>query len=258
MLYTYENEANPALYLVVFALLFVIPIVGVVFLIKTWVNLYRGSDRYRAKEIARQGGPPSTRADYQAGYDRAGALLSGFASGRPHPTMTSYTVALEPGEAAVFQVSAHYSRYYGQNVHYNQGGGFAFGPPAFVAAVVTGNMIANRSAKRRAEQQAAEQWRERQYASVLVTDRRLLINANGQWLWFYYGGISAIHPAVDRFELVLEFSDTSPLRLEGPDVVSVAVWVLRQRFGDQVLNHHPDLQNLRAATTTPPASDGSS
>lgn len=255
MLYNYENESHPALHLVVFVLLFIVPVVSAIFLTSAWANLYWNSDRYRAKEISRRGGPPSTRADYQAGYDRAGALLNGLASGGPHPSMTSYTVALEPGEVAVFQIRAHYSRYYGQTVHYHQGGGFAFGPPVFVAAAVTGNMIANRSAKKRAEQQAAEQWREQQYAPVLVTDRRLLINVSGQWLWFYYQAISAIHPAVDRFELVLEFSDTSPLRLEGPDVASVAVWVLGQRFDDQVLDNHPDLQNLRTAAKSLPAGD---
>lgn len=56
----------------------------------------------------------------------------------------------------------------------------------------------------------------------------------------------AIHPDPETFSLVLEFRDTSPLKLTGPAVASIAVLVQYFATGAEGLQAQPAFQRYRA------------
>lgn len=233
-------------------LIVVVPLVGIVWTLVGVAGTYRSSarhqrklDRQRSQAIQRIGGPPSAQEDYRAGYGRAAQMCGLLRAGGQPAVLQSHTVMTAPGERILWQLQAEYRRFYGQNVTYGQGGFFALGPPLFTIGMLAGSAVANRSARRNAEALAAAQWREFQYAPVLVTDRRLLIHVNSQWLSFYYGALTAVYPEADQFTLVLDFEGTEPLRLEGPDVPTVAVLLLHCTQGPHAVEAHPSLTNLR-------------
>ncbi|MCI2266003.1 hypothetical protein [Sediminivirga luteola] len=239
----------------VLALLFLVPLVGAGFVIAGLVHVYRTSprqlekqDRKRSALVVAQGGPETDRSAHQQGRMRAAQLRRLLLDGKTPPALQSFTIPVDPGENIRFEIRAQYSRFYGQTVTYSTGGGFAFGHPLFVAAALTAMSLGDRSTRKAAERQAAQQWRETQFSPVVVTDTRLIINAGGRWLSFYYDAVVAIYPEADHFTLVLDFGDrTEPLRLVGPDAPSVGVWVLYRIFGAEAVAGHPSLQSLEAA-----------
>lgn len=207
----------------------------------------RSALRKRSRAIVAQGGPPSEPHDFEKGRIRAAQLFRQLLEHQEPAPLRSYTVPMSPGERIVMQMHAHYARFYGQDVTYSQGGAFAVGSPLFVLSALGASAARNRSVRKQAEAMAVTQWREPQFVPLLVTDRRIVLNRSGEWLSFYYGGIHAVHPHLERSTLVLEFGDTSPLRLEGPDVPSIAVWTIRQVLGLELMASHPHLEAARSA-----------
>lgn len=233
-------------------LMVLVPAVGIIWTLVGMVGTYRRSarhqrklDRQRSQAVQRAGGPPSAREDYRAGYERAAQMCRVLQSGGQPTVLQSHTVMTAPGERILWQMQAEYRRFYGQDVTYGQGGFFAIGPPLFTIGMLAGSAVANRGARKNAEALAAAQWREFQYSPVLVTDRRLVIHANGQWLSFYYGALTAVYPEADQFTLAMDFEGTEPLRLEGPDVPTAAVLLLYFAQGQRAVETHPALGNLR-------------
>lgn len=246
-----EGQAGQWVVGVASLMVVVVPLVGVIWTFGGIVATYRRSARHqrkldaqRSQAIQGAGGPASTRADYYAGYGRA-AQMSRVLHAGGHPTrLQSHTVMTAPGEMILWQIQAEYRRFYGQDVTYGQGGFLAVGPPLFTIGMLAHSAAVNRSARKDAEALAAAQWRELQYSPVLVTDRRLVIHANGRWLSFYYGAVTAVYPEVDQFTLVVDFEGAEPLRLEGPDVPTAAVLLLHFAQGQHAVEAHPRLANL--------------
>lgn len=227
-------------------LAFIFVIIGAVKVYGSWARVQLRRARRQSKQVVAQGGPPSEPEDFYGGMERAAQLYSMMqAGGWEVPAQNNFVVTLEPGEYIVFELKAHYSRYYGQDVSVSGGGGFAFGPPMFVVGALAVNTLMDRGVKKKAQAMAAGRWREEQFSLVIVTDRRLLIHAGGRWLWFYYSGTTAIYPDLEHSTLAVDFGDTEPLRLAGPDVPSVAVWMIHQRSGYSVAAAHPQLQVLK-------------
>lgn len=256
----YDPEGpNPALGLIGIVGIFIIPPIALILTIRGLVEMYRSRPAVQkrvseraSRQIVAQGGPSSSMDDYDAGHVRAAALMGMLERGQTPPGFDSYTVAAQPGEVFMLQLRAHYARYYGQDVEFSGGGTFAFGSPAFVAGSLAVGAWMNSRARRRAEAMARERWREGKYVQVLASDRRLLINAGGQWLPFDFAAIAAVYPEPDRFTLVLDFGGiTVPLHLQGPDVPGLAVWILHQRMGVQALSGHPALEGLRHRSLAP-------
>lgn len=247
-----EDRAEQWVVGVASLLIVVVPLVGLIWTLAGVVGTYRRSARHqrkldhqRSQAVERIGGPASTQADYQAGYGRAAQMCRVLSAGGQPAALQSHTVMTAQGERILWQMQAEYRRFYGQDVTYGQGGVFAIGPPLFTIGMLAGSAVANRGARKNAEALAAAQWREFQYSPVLVTDRRLVIHANGQWLSFYYGALTAVYPEADQFTLVLDFEGAEPLRLEGPDVPTAALLVIYCTQGPHAVATHPSLGNLR-------------
>lgn len=176
----------------------------------------------------------------------ARSLAHDLMEGELQDTGKVWGVVLEDGERFLSDVQCDYSRYYGTDATYTHVSGLYIGSMPFMALGYGLTALGNASRRAAAEAAARTQWRERQRARVLVTDRRLLCQlANGRWLSFYYRGAAAIYPEPAVWSLVMDFPDTVPVRLGGfgsPIASVAAVWAT---YGKDGLREHPGLQPLR-------------
>jgi len=219
--------------------------------------IVRGSDawdRRRARsraEAARR--DPEVQASVRRGWNGAQDLMNHLAAGRPLAPMTVWGVVLRPNEQAYLSFPANYARYYSTDASYVHVDGLFLGGPLFVAAGLAMTAAGNRSRRDAALAAAALRWREQQAAQVLLTSERILCNANGRWMSFYFSGVTAFYPEPLNWSVVFEFGDTQPLRLageSGPAIAAFSAWLLH---GSRGVQEHPGLQPLRQAIGTPMA-----
>lgn len=179
-------------------------------------------------------------------WQAARSLAHDLVEGELADTGQVWGVVLEPGERFLSDVQADYARYYSTGVSYTHRSGFFFGPVPFVLLAAGINAASNAAARSAAQRAAQTQWREFQQVRVIVTDRRLLCQrADGQWLSFYYSAATALYPEPAVWSLVMDFPETSPLRLGGwgaPVAAVAAVWSV---YGADGLRDHPGLAPLR-------------
>lgn len=170
----------------------------------------------------------------QAAWASARGYAKHLAGGGLPPAMPLSGLVLAPHEQACFGATATYQRFYGTDVTYGQSSFFALGSVPLLVGTAAVSAISNSSRRRKAEQMAAQQWRELQEASLIATNERLMINtaANG-WLSFYYNSVQEIYPEPLNWTLTLGWPDTAPLRLRGLAVPYLCVHVARFVLGDR-------------------------
>lgn len=161
----------------------------------------------------------------------------------PHAIQT-WSVVPNQNEVFFYEIPAHYARFYGQDVTYTQTTGFYLGHPAFVAAGLATQLIGNAARRSAAQAQAAAQWREQQPTTLIVSNQRLICNVRGEWLSFYYSGMTAIFPEVGSWTLIAQFESTSPLMLHGQLVPAAAIITTLMTHGPAALEAHPSLRAL--------------
>ncbi|WP_126464183.1 hypothetical protein [Propionibacterium australiense] len=183
---------------------------------------------------------------HETAVEHARAVAADLATTQSFDLGPAWDVILDRGERILFNGSAHYSRFYGQDVTYYESSSFFFGSPLFVAVGLGATALGNQARRNAALRQAAAQWREAQITRCLVTDQRVLIHhPHGQWLSFWFGGVVGVYPALNEDTLILEFNDTSPLRLQGPASLIASVSVIWATHGVGGLLQHPALEPLR-------------
>ncbi|GAA0966314.1 hypothetical protein [Frigoribacterium faeni] len=181
----------------------------------------------------------------EAAWAEARRLRQALLAHQVPQSITVWEVVPQAGEVFFYSVEAEYERFYGQTVSYGGGGRFFFGHPAFVLAGLAVSTLSNASARRAAEAQARDQWREHQHIRLVVSNQRLICLAGGQWLSFPYSAMTAVYPEVGDWALVMEFDGiTSPLRLRGVDAPLAAVMTLFGTHGLDAVAQHPSLQLL--------------
>jgi hypothetical protein len=156
----------------------------------------------------------------------------------------AWEIVPNAGEAMYFDLRAHYARFYGTNETYTRSNGFFYGRPAFVLAGVAATAIGNAARRSAASRASQTTWREWQVSRVVVTNQRLVCFANGRALSFYYSGMTAVYPEVDRWTLVCEFGDTEPLLLSGDDSAIVSLMTILFTHGPDAVAQHPSLAKL--------------
>ncbi|SDM48766.1 hypothetical protein [Actinomyces ruminicola] len=187
--------------------------------------------------------------DHETAVEHARTVARDLATTQSFDLGPAWDVNLDRDERILFNGQAHYSRFYGQEVTYWQSSTFFFGSPLFVAAGLGATALGNRSRRNAALRQAAAQWREGQMTRCLVTDHRILIHhLDGRWLSFWFSGAVGVYPALNEDTLILEFNDTSPLRLQGPASLIASVGAIWTAHGVQGLLQHPALDPLRSST----------
>ena len=148
-------------------------------------------------------------------------------------------------EVFFYDVDARYERFYGTTVEYRTQNTMYLGRPSFVMAGLAVDAVANASAKSAAMRQAAEQWREQQPARILISNQRLAVFANGQWLSFPFETMSACYPAPEVWSVTFEFPGVAPMRLVGRGAPLIAVWSVLATHGRVGVEQHPGLAPLR-------------
>ncbi|HSZ41727.1 MAG TPA: hypothetical protein VK817_17355 [Trebonia sp.] len=176
----------------------------------------------------------------------ARSLAHDLMEGELADTGQVWGVVLEPGERFLSDVRCDYSRYFGSNAAYTHVSGLYIGSAPFVALGMGLTAVGNAARRSAAEAAARTQWRDYQQVRVIVTDRRSMCQlVDGRWLSFYYRCASAVYPEPGIWSLVMDFPDTSPVRLGGfgsPIACVAAIWAI---YGAEGLRDHPGLQPLR-------------
>lgn len=219
--------------------------VGVVLTVRgvrrTYGDGRRARGRFTAVELAQRAGVDEGHRAWAAARELRRSLTR-----REVPAaIPVWDVVPEPGEVFFYDVTADYERYYGQDVTYSQRGGLYLGRPSFVLAGLAISGLANASARRSAEAQAAAQWRDHQRVRVLVSNTRLVCQVRGEWLTFSYSAMSAVYPEVSEWTLVCQFQGPAgPLRLRGNGVPLAAVMTVFATRGIDAVAAHPSLAAL--------------
>ncbi|WP_158848687.1 hypothetical protein [Saccharothrix deserti] len=160
------------------------------------------------------------------------------------PDEISTSLLLAQGEAAYSDLTLGYARFYGMDVTYRQTSGFFLGSPLFVAAGLAVNAMGNSLAKRRAEEQAAPQWREHCPARVVVTTYCTMCFAHGRWLRFPHPAVVDFNADMLNSVCYLIFNDAEPLQLAGPQVPWLVVLLSSFLYGPDRLPGLPFLQSI--------------
>jgi hypothetical protein len=200
----------------------------------------RRADRARSAELEAR-----SQAMARAGWDGARYLMRELLAGGTPPPITVWGVVLYPGERAYLLFPTVYSRFYGGGGSYVHVSGMFIGSLPFTAAGLAMTAMGNASRRRAAIAAAAYQWREQQRAQVILTDRRLICNANGRWLSFDYTYMTAFYPEPENWSVVFDFPTAEPLRLVGQSSPAIAAFVAWALNGQRGLIEHPGLEPLR-------------
>jgi hypothetical protein len=107
-------------------------------------------------------------------------------------------------------------------------------------------MLGDSLEEKRAARAAAPRWRGGQDTRAVLTDRRLLVLADSEWVEFGYSQVKAFYPDPWSWRVVLEFAGAcAPLCLTGPATPSVMAMLCWALHGVEGLRTHPSLQPLR-------------
>lgn len=157
--------------------------------------------------------------------DMAYTLL--HAPNTPAHMLDVYGPVLNPDENALIAAPAECSRLVGGSGHYQPFPLIAVGRPGMMLATAAASIAVNAYRKAAVEADAHLRWQAAESCQVIVTDQRLLCHtpANG-WASFYYGAISEFQPDLSAWMLTLAFDGRcAPLRIAGPPVPALALWV---------------------------------
>lgn len=196
----------------------------------------------RKVEVAKQ----NAALEGQQWWEYTRRAASSLRAGVPPPELTMHGLVLKPGEHAILQTGAGYSRLYGTSGQYTRGTTLAVGRPAFVLGALAAQGVANHARRRAAERAAAVQWREHQHAPVIVTTQRFLCNTHARgWLSFWFDHVSEFYPDLPGWTVTVGFEKGEPLRLVGPAAPALALWSATAILGDSWTND-PRLALLRS------------
>ena len=166
-------------------------------------------------------------------------------SERLPPAIKVWGVIPRPDEQFFFDVDEQYERFYGTAAEYTQRSGSYLGRPSFVMAGLAIDAISNAASRSAAMRAAAAQWREQQRSRILVSNQRIVVQANGQWLSFDYASMSACYPDPEHWCVAFEFFSAQPMRLVGRSAPIIAVWTVLATHGRHAIEQHPALTSLR-------------
>lgn len=246
------GESKPAPVSYGFAALGLLAVLGAagvmtpVFCWRAWRDYRRGHGHVSEKEKAELARRASMLEFYRNGWMLARQLAGQLRAGEQLQPLTVWGLVFHDGERVHIDTQANYARYYRGDGSYQHVSGVFFGHPAFVISGLALTALNNSARRRQAEAEARTRWREHQPARVIATTERLICQANGQWLSFYFNAVTAFYPEPHNYSVVFEFPDTSPLQLVGPMAPLLAVYSTWRLHGTAAVIGHPALATLRA------------
>jgi hypothetical protein len=205
--------------------------------------------------------PTARAAASSAGVGQAAAWANGWAEGRTlawrlahgqlPPAMQQWYVVLRPGEIAYLDVSVFYSRYgtprrstlprSRTRLYYFGGTGYA---SAGLLVNAAADAIGEAVEYRRAIEATTPQWRLGQHTRAILTDERIVVHSNDQWVSMDIDAVTEFYPDLARGVLEVRFDDAMPMRLQGASVPVIATWLGWALYGPEGLRQHPGLRQL--------------
>ncbi|WP_341394706.1 hypothetical protein [Arthrobacter sp. G119Y2] len=231
--------------LAIFLMWVVLTIVLVIRTVRNGYRVFRGYRRSGGHLTKSEQAQANLQQNYENSWAAARNLVAQLSAGHRPASLEVWGIVLEPGETVHLSIRADYARFYGLNGTYVHTSGFFWGQPAFVLAGFGVTALANRSRRRAAQAASRQQWRDSQHSQMFLTDRRIICQANGRWLSFYYAHVSVCYPEPENNSMVLEFHSSEPLLIggaEAPVAIAYLVWAL---YGEHGLKAHPALESLR-------------
>jgi hypothetical protein len=160
--------------------------------------------------------------------------------------LTVWGLVMAPGESPYLDVEVHYSRFYGRDVAYRRSSAYLLGGGPGMTFAAGCLMLGDSVEQSRAVRSAQPRWRAGQHTRAVLTDRRLLVLADNEWVELAYSQVKAFYPDPWSWRVVLEFAGScAPLCLTGPDTPSVMAYLCWALHGASGLRTHPSLQPLR-------------
>lgn len=155
-----------------------------------------------------------------------------------------YGPVLDVGESALLSTNISYSRYRGSNARYSPLPLIVGGRPAVMFGALAVQGVINHRRKTAAQRQAADQWRDHEDCSIIVTTDRLICSTitHGQ-LSFWFGDCNEFHPDLQQWTLTMGFDSTYPMRLTGPAAPALSLLSACRVLGDK-WQHDPRLAAL--------------
>lgn len=178
---------------------------------------------------------PAMEQALREGWASACQLYEHLAGGGALAVLPPAAVRLNANEVHYADALIGYARYYGQDVTYQQSSMLLLGSATFVAAGLAANAIGNASARRRAEAQAATQWRDHAQVRAMITNERIMADYGGQWLSFWHNGIVELQGDLSQWVFVLRYEVGDPLMLHGPAAPWFATVVAHLVYGPRGL-----------------------
>lgn len=169
---------------------------------------------------------------HEQGWSSALHLAHAVHSGHALPRYET-TLILGHGEIFHCQVSAEMAAFYSlDDASYTSHSFIAGRTLKGLAVTGAASMLYNSHNKRKAERQAAAQWRRAGIVPLHVTNQRLLIDHDGQLeSYWFQGGLVSFDPQFRQYSMMLQADGGPLLHFSGPAVPYVAVMlhVLLQR-----------------------------
>jgi hypothetical protein len=163
------------------------------------------------------------------GLQEAHQLYERLSRGDRLPSYRPEGIVLQPGEAALGEILAEFSRYMELKVQYPaRRSMFVMGSPAFMAGAMIGKLFSDAADRRQAARLAAlaaPQWRIMGFPRVVLTNQRMIAHFSERYelTSFWHGGLVGFTPSMTQFSLELVYSDCPPVRLRGPRVPWMSV-----------------------------------
>ena len=240
-----EDPLRPLLLLCIVLAWFILSIILVVRSVRNAHRVFRAHRRSTGHPTKAEQAETDLQRMYADRWSAARNMTARLAQGHLPPPLEVWGIVLEPGESVRLNIAADYARFYGLNGHYVHTSGFFWGHPAFVLGGLAINSLANTSRRRAAESAAQQRWREIQHTQMFLTERRIICQANGRWLSFYYSAVSACYPEPENNSLVLEFPSVEPLLIGGPEAPLASAYLVWALYGERGIAGHPALAPLR-------------
>ena len=240
-----EDPLRSLLMLCIVLTWFILSIILMVRSLRNAHRVFRAHRRSTGHFTKAEQAEADLRKMYADRWSAARAMTARLAQGQLPPPLEIWGIVLEPGENVRLNISADYARFYGLNGQYVHTYGFFWGHPAFVLGGLGVNAITNNSRRRAAEAASRQCWREIQHTQMFLTERRIICQANGRWLSFYYSAVSACYPEPQNNSLVLEFPSAEPLLIGGPEAPLASAYLVWALYGERGMTGHPALAPLR-------------
>ncbi len=189
----------------------------------------RGAEHHRAPIAA-------VHDEWQRWWMYAQGAARRYARGISPPEINVYGPVLAAGEVGLLEAQLSYSRLYAAgDGRYHKNDMFVVGKPAVMVGALAVNAAINHRRKVAARRAAEQRWRDQQQIQVTVTNRRLLCNTLDQGFESYsYGAVTEFYPDLDGWQVTLGFKGKcAPLRLAGPAVPAVCLWVAAAVLGER-------------------------